>query len=126
MQHRIKKQPPRLNLVPLIDVVFILLIFFSVSFKTESGIALILPQSNSSETNRSQITVSIGPDDTLYLNKQVMSTAAQFQQALASALATTPEIILRAHHTIAYQRVIDVMSLIQDSGGQHIVLATQQ
>jgi len=88
---KFKRQPREeleLNLTPLIDVVFLLLIFFMVSttFQKESEISLQLPKASESseETTTESIEVVINAAGRFYVNDQelVKSDAESVQIAL--------------------------------------------
>lgn len=73
-----RRLKPRINvdLTPLIDVVFQLVIFFMISstFKTTPGIELQLPESGSAETMAvAELTISIISENEIYVNKTLSS-----------------------------------------------------
>ena len=88
---KFKRQPREdleLNLTPLIDVVFLLLIFFMVSttFQKESEISLQLPRANENpvESSQESIEIIINAAGRYYINDQelVKSDVTSLQNAL--------------------------------------------
>ncbi|MCZ6670024.1 MAG: biopolymer transporter ExbD, partial [Acidobacteria bacterium] len=73
---RRKRLQVRVDISALIDVVFLLLIFFAISttFLETSGIPLELPESTSTaERNQEDLTVAISADGTIEFQGRVMS-----------------------------------------------------
>lgn len=106
-----------INLTPLIDVVFLLLIFFMVSttFVKESEIDLTLPQASAElrEDEGEHIQVSIDRKGDIFVNdKGLINTQVRtIRQALADARGTAddPVVIISADAAASHQRVVDVM-----------------
>lgn len=77
MRHRLnlsdQQQDAEINMTPMLDVVFIMLIFFivSTSFIRESGIEVNRPIAQSSESqSKTAILVAISADDEVWLDRQ--------------------------------------------------------
>ena len=71
-----RPEPPDINLAPLIDVVFLLLIFFMVTttFRDEVGIKIQLPESAGEAAAESQpLILTIDADGTFYVNDRQVS-----------------------------------------------------
>ncbi len=86
-----RPEPPDINLAPLIDVVFLLLIFFMVTttFKDEVGIKIQLPEAQSGGTVEKQaLTLVIDASGLFYINdRQVVDTHPEtLRKALGEAI----------------------------------------
>ncbi|MCC7280515.1 MAG: biopolymer transporter ExbD [Chromatiaceae bacterium] len=86
-----RPEPPDINLAPLIDVVFLLLIFFMVTttFKDEVGIQVQLPQAQGEAAAESRaLTLVIDASGVFYVNdRQVADTQPDtLRQALGQAI----------------------------------------
>ena len=86
-----RPEPPDINLAPLIDVVFLLLIFFMVTttFKDEVGIKVQLPQASGEAAAESRaLTLVIDAGGAFYVNdRQVADTQPDtLRQALGQAI----------------------------------------
>ena len=118
---------------PMIDMVFLLLVFFMVTakpIKTESDIALSLPgtavQSESVELPDEQELV-IGADGTVFLNEmrlsepsdkempQLYATLVRFREASA-ATKTKPLVTVAADDASTHQRIVDVLNVTARAG----------
>lgn len=123
-----------LNLTPLIDVVFLLLIFFMVSttFQKESEISLQLPKASDTaeETKTESIEVVINAAGRFYLNDQelVKSDAESVQAALHKLTDGNRDIPLtiRADAQTPHQAVVTAMDAAGQLGMLRMSIATSQ
>ena len=73
MQFSRQPEEAEINITPMLDVVFIMLIFFivSTSFVRESGIEVNRPDAESSETqSETAVLVAISSDDEIWLDRK--------------------------------------------------------
>lgn len=134
---KFRRQPREeleLNLTPLIDVVFLLLIFFMVSttFQKESEISLQLPKASDTadETKTESIEVVINAAGRFYLNDQelVKSDAESVQAALHKLTDGNRDIPLtiRADAQTPHQAVVMAMDAAGQLGMLRMSIATSQ
>ncbi|WP_018624845.1 ExbD/TolR family protein [Kangiella aquimarina] len=128
-----KKEELQLNLTPLIDVVFLLLIFFmvSTSFKKESKISLDLPEASGeiAEKLPEVIEISINKDGEVFVNgegliNRQLETIKDAIKQVANDPATP--LVINADAQAPYQSVISVMDAAGQVGFNNLTLATQQ
>ncbi len=128
------KDDSDINLTPLIDVVFLLLIFFMVSttFERESEINITLPQASEevTEAKPDAINISVDSKGDVYVNDMALvnSKIDTIKQALFDKLGLrndAPVIITADSHT-NYQNVIKVMDAARQLGLVRITFATQK
>ena len=108
------------DLTPLIDVVFLLLIFFMVStvfvdFKKQMDISL--PSSKSSILSEilKPVTVELTVDKKIFLNGEKIHIS-KFESALSKIdKSETREAIIRADKNLPYGDVIKVMGMLQNA-----------
>ena len=119
----------RIDLTPLVDVIFLLLIFFMVSttFKTDEGMELRLPQTKSSDTLEAKETISvqISADGSVSFKGQQME-AADLEQAAKAALATDTEglVVIEADRGAKHGSVVVVMDALRRAGARGLTVAT--
>ncbi len=131
LERRLK---PRINvdLTPLIDVVFQLVIFFMISstFKTTPGIELVLPDSGSAETVAvAELTVSAISEDEVYVNKSrttVQGAADMIQAELAGRSLDDVQATLEAGADTPYQLVVSLLDAFRSNGISEVGLATRR
>jgi biopolymer transport protein ExbD len=117
-----------LNLTSLIDVLFILIIFFTVSstFLEQPGIQLQLPEAETSETHTVQkVVIYINKDGKIYVNGDSVSVENMIEsiQQLVSA-QTEKSVVLEADSDISHGFVIRIMDKLRKNGIYKIVVST--
>lgn len=123
-----------INLTPLIDVVFLLLIFFMVSttFERESAIRIDLPSAAIEATTMQAnvIDLTISPDGRFFVNEQLVinTKTSTLKKALIEVLAgrTDVTVLISADATTTHQAVITAMDAARQAGILKLSLATKQ
>ena len=134
MFFRQKKQEITVNLTPLIDVVFLLLIFFmvSTSFTRETQIKLDLPKASVEplENKIDSIEISIDKEGRYFINgKGVVNTSIDtLKKAISSLLQDSPQasVIISADANTPYQSVVTAMDATSQLGIRNLKMATQR
>ncbi len=119
-----------INLIPLIDISLTLVIILMVTtiFIRNPGVKLHLPQTVTREgtpETPKDLTVLLAADGGLYLNGQ-RQTLPQVRAVMTNAARHDPNtrVLVKGDRTIAYQRVMDVMDTVKQSGLTRVVLPT--
>lgn len=131
MRRRPRKQslPPQLMLSPMIDMIFLLLVFFIVSTMYMSEIKTIpirLPVAQNSETvSKSNFAVTVKKDGVLYLEDNKI----EMKQLVANAAAESKRdaafsVIIRADGEANYKTVIKLMDELKGAGVTRFGLST--
>jgi biopolymer transport protein ExbD len=125
----IMEQEVRIEIVPMIDVIFCILTFFilaAVGFSRQQAITLNLPKANSGTAQmREMLVVSLDNQGQLYLEKQPVSQV-QLYSAIKNyhSLNPTGLMVLHASQDISYSKVIEVLDMLKEVGGDRVALAT--
>ena len=122
-----------LNLTPLIDVVFLLLIFFMVSttFEHESEINITLPEASKEylEQKADSVTIILNDKGKVFINDipLVNSELMTVREALRDAIRdlNDPAIIINADADASYQSVIRIMDAARQLSLINITFAVQ-
>jgi biopolymer transport protein ExbD len=121
-----------INLTPLIDVVFLLLIFFMVSttFVKESEIEVNLPQASAElrEDLVDRIEIAIDRQGSIFVNDQALINAqvVTIRKALEQARGEggDPVVIISADAAATHQNVVDVMDAARQAGLYRVTFPT--
>lgn len=120
-----RKELPDLNLTPLIDVVFLLLIFFMVSttFDKESRIKIELPQAATQDERDKQVTdldITIDASGRFYVNQnEVINTELDtLMRAIGKAVKEQRDlpVIISADANTPHHAVIKAMDAASQLG----------
>ena len=124
-----RKRDAEINITPLIDIVFILLIFFLITstFVQDSGIKVDLPranQSSSTGTNH-QIVVTVTADGRMVYEGEALSKD-ELQEKLTGLYKEKVEqmFIIEADATTQHGIVVSIMDLAKETGFQSLAIAT--
>ncbi len=130
---RQKTADSSINITPLIDVVFLLLIFFMVSttFTKETQLAIHLPEAEGEPSEAVPDTIEIGIDaegnfslnNTALVNQKII-TLMKGLEKLADGNTETP-LIIRADAQAKHQSVVTAMDAAGRSGFVHLSITTQ-
>lgn len=123
---------PSLNLTPMIDIVFLLIIFFMVGTQftnKDQGIDVQLPTVTDMQPLTSlpdEIVVNVGGDGTVFVQEEQL-TLAQLEANLREAHSNyvDQKVIIRGSGEGPYQHVMDVMATCRRAKINHISLANR-
>ena len=117
-----------IQMTPLIDMMFILLIFFVVttSFISGTGLNIQRPQSSSSDSlPRENITIEMDANGRIYIENQRIGLLS-VKSFLQRKLRVKPKlaIVLAADKTTSLDKIVSVMDEIRAAGIKEVALAT--
>lgn len=126
--YRETKQPD-LNIIPMIDIMFFLLVFFMLStmyMVEQKTIPVNLPQATSATIdNKTNFTVTLKDDGSIYLEDQQTDIQTLLMQATKEQ-KNNPSfaIIIRADKDINYDKVVSFIDTLKKAGIARFGLAT--
>ena len=128
---KIETEDANINLTPLIDVVFLLLIFFMVSttFDTTSQLKIKLPEAsqNANQDPPQKLVLLIDAEGKFYLNSLELSNkkSATLKAALERALEGTKRpIVIQSDDDAPVQSMVTAMDVIGRLGLPQVSIAT--
>ena len=120
----------RIEMLPLIDIVFLLLVFFiyaMLSMAVHRGLPVVLPTSSSAKIDKELVlSVTVKSDRTIYVDKERVAfddLASVLRTKTASA--SEPGILLFADRGLPYQRLFQVLDQIRMAGIHRISLQAE-
>ena len=122
-----RKSESEVNLTPMLDVVFIMLIFFIVtaSFVKESGIEISRPgASTATRKERGNILIAISANDQIWMNRRQVDPRA-LRANIERAHAENPQgsVVIQADKAAKTGLLVQVMDAARNAGVKDISLA---
>jgi len=118
----------QIDIAPLIDVIFQLLIFFmlSSSFTFQSGINVKLPKAVTSDIIKEEnLIVTITSENIIYLNGAV-TTLKELKRRLSQPNIKDHPLLIKADRRASVGRIVDIWDLCRNLGIERINIATNQ
>lgn len=120
----------RIEMVPLIDTVFLILVFFiyaMLSMSVHRGLPVLLPASSASDIEKNLIlSVTVKSDGTVYIDREPVAfgnLAAALKDKAGSKQQTG--VLLFADNSLSYQKLFNVLDQIRKAGINHISLQSE-
>ena len=123
------KKEPTIMIIPMIDIVFFLLVFFMVGtlyMNTEQQIPLNLPSTSTSTAKSIEpIIITLTTSHKLYIDNREIS-ADNLSQEVQDIVRTTPRqaFVIRASKDVYYNEVIALLDMLKVNGAKYISVAT--
>ena len=117
-----------INMTPLMDLTFILLITFIITFPLiEQGVSINLPKGNASTISEtSSRTISINAEGSYYLDDDLLSQSELREFLLQLSSTQSDQVIfLRADQTLPYGKVMDLIRMLHDAKISRMALITE-
>lgn len=124
LEHGLKQ----IDIAPLIDMVFQLLIFFMLtsSFIMQPGIKVNLPKAVTSEVVKYEnIELLVSSENVIYLNGKVVNTQ-EIKALIKQAAKRQQSILIKADRRASLGRVVEIWDLCRDLGVTQVNIATDQ
>ncbi|MCI6096619.1 ExbD/TolR family protein [Selenomonas bovis] len=127
-RHAITK--PEIMIIPMIDIMFFLLVFFMMSTLSMVNVKTVdvdMPQAQSAETKLAvTYVVTMRRDGQLFLEDKPIEETALIEQAAAEAAQNSRfSVVVRADQGLDYGMVIALLDRFKSRGILHIGLAAQ-
>ena len=116
----------RLDMTPLIDVVFLLLIFFMLTstFIVPPGIKVKLPKAVTAQAlEKKQLTITLTRKNEIYLESESISRD-RLKEALTEAAKAKKALLIKADREVEFDHVISIWDLCRTTGITEINIAT--
>ncbi len=133
-QLRVRRPPiekARIELIPMIDTMAFLLVFFmiaSLAMTQQAGLPVGLPRARAAARTWGdrQLVVTIDRTGQVYLNKESV-TLDSLQQAITAKLAKQPDltVVVNADAQVRHGEVVAAMDAAKAAGAAHMAIATR-
>ncbi len=125
-------ESPRVELTPMIDVVFLLLIFFMISttFIERPGVNIDLPEGGTQQvaTEKKEVEVYLTEEGELYLQREAITQSGLNEHLARLGVETAREMtfLLMADKSARHGWVIEVMEIARRNGFVRLAIATDK
>ncbi len=122
------QQIGEINLTPLMDLTFILLITFIITFPLiEQGIPVNLPTAEGNDLDDSEtMSITVDKEGTLFLNeREISAEALQEEMTVLGQAKPDVTVMVRADELIQYKNVVAVMQILHKAKISRMALVTQ-
>ena len=122
---------PQINILPMIDVIFSILIFFIIAstFLTRSeGLSVNLPTAKTSQVQKSEeVNITVEPSGKIYLNRKSIKFV-QLQSKISKLVNPNSEtlVILNADKNAKHGLIVEVMDIVRQIEGVTLAIASQK
>jgi len=133
------RRSPRIQVINLVDILFILLIFFiaSTTFRVASNaptaVKVTLPEARTAEEIGKEkiphLSITVAAEGTIYLGKEQKQIGiADLEQALRGAKTKSPDVLLElsADKKASYGTVVSIVDAARASGIHNITAFTKR
>ena len=132
MRFKRRKAPgARIEMIPLIDIIFLLLVVFiyaMLSMTVHKGIRIELPGAATAdaESEKDPFTVSVGPKGRVYVDlEEVELKTLTDLVAIEAGRRSDPHVQINAHKAITHGRLVEVLDSIRAGGVTSLSIMTE-
>ncbi|GAA6135589.1 biopolymer transporter ExbD [Oceaniserpentilla sp. 4NH20-0058] len=129
-RHQVQQDDSELDITPMLDIVFIMLIFFIVttSFVKESGIEVNSPSAATSvNQDKASILIAINENSEVWIDKRQVDITT-VRAIIARLHTSNPEgsVVIQADKLVSADQLMTVMDQVRQAGVLNIALAAQK
>lgn len=130
------KRKPKIEIIPMVDVMFLLLVFYilsTIAMTVERGIPVSLPAASSGEsTSVEEVTITINSKGQVYLNhdkvklEDLGSAIQEKAKTMSGGMKHLQEgyVVLNIDLDVAHRQVVGTMNQLREVGIANFSIAT--
>ncbi len=125
------EKSPDIMIIPMIDIVFFLLVFFMVSslyMNTEQQVPLNLPKASASSAKSIEpISVTLKENGDIFMGQEPVSLQ-EFSMQVKDLVSQNPHqpFVIRADKQVVYDKVITILDELKTDGAKYVSVATER
>lgn len=124
-----KRKPVEINLVPLLDSIFILIFFFMFSLATmvkRQGLSVALPGSSSGKSISERQTLSVKIDGSLFWGNEAISKEV-LEKRLLSFKQNSPDtaLVIQGDRGTAFENIVQILDTAKKLGVSKVTIETK-
>lgn len=118
---------PRIEVIPMIDIMMFLLVFFimiTIDTIAGSGIALDLPGSKTTQALKdTQITIGVQKDGAMFVQGKAITPEELAARLKADKEKGKVDVVIAGDREVPLQKLLDVMDIVRAEGIQSVGIA---
>ena len=125
---KLEKNLHTIDIAPLIDVIFLLIIFFMLtsSFIFQPGIKVRLPRAITSEMlSEENAIITVTAENLIYYNKNLV-TVKELSSTLKKVASARLPVLIKADRKASLGRIVEVWDICRQEGVSQVNIATTQ
>ena len=130
---RAQPEPGGFQIAPMVDIVFLLLIFFLTTWhcaRQETELDIVVPTANEGkETRRAvgEVILNVKADGSIVLNRRTL-TREELSDALARISSMYPDqaVVLRGDENVSYRDIVAVLDVCRQANIWNVAFATNR
>jgi len=127
---RLPRKKARIEIIPMIDTMFFLLVFFMVatlSMTLQRGMPVNLPSSASAKADiPDTVSISVTADGAVFVNKEAVPVQGLRDRLRGVQQAgTEPSVVVNADEAVRYGLVVQVLDAVKQAGLTKLAIATK-
>ncbi len=128
---RTQRRKPRIDIVPMVDVMTFLIVFFMLftTFRTNpAGLDIKLPRAETATAHKTSTTVvTIDKAGNVYLGDK-RTSLDNLKITINQRIQKNPSeiVVIRADNSTSYQKLVDVMDIARLAGAARLALAADK
>jgi biopolymer transport protein ExbD len=124
------RKKARIEIIPMIDTMFFLLVFFMVatlSMAVQRGLPVNLPASASAKADiPDTVSITVTADGAVFVNKEAVPvTALRDRLRGVQQVRTEPSVVVNADEAVRYGLVVEVLDAVKQAGLTKLAIATK-
>lgn len=124
------QEKARIEIIPMIDVIFFLLVFFMIStlsMTVNRGLPVNLPSAATAQQGiRENVNLTVQSDGQMFLNKEPVAIQ-DIGQRVKAAVAADPQltVVINADGQVLHSRVVDILDELRAAGVSGLAIAVK-
>lgn len=125
-----EEEAQAIDLTPMLDVVFIMLIFFIVTatFIKEAGIEVNRPEATTwDEKKRASILIAVSDSNQIWIDKNLVDPRG-VRQAIERLLAENPKgtVVIQSDSEASIELLVDITNAAREAGVDDVAVSTEK
>lgn len=130
MRKKHKREKVVFEIIPLIDVIMVLCLFFAIAAflpQVQNSLDTKLPQSSGSDKAKEALVISINQSGSLFIKNKPI-TKNELLDEIKKNLSSDPNtpILIAGDKNLKYEKIVSVIDIVKKTGATQVGLATEE